>query len=115
MSEIEKFLELMRMNRAKSPWSNERTFPEMVDQLEGEVHELRNENNPEEIRDELGDVLMDTFSLIAIAEEKGWFSADDLAQKAGEKLLRRKPWILEEHSLTPEEEVARWNAAKKKE
>lgn len=112
---IDEFLETMRLNRSKSPWMQERTFNEMVDELEKEVHELRAENDPTRVRDELGDVLMDVLSLVAIAEDHGWFSAEELVNGADAKFRRRKPWIFEEHNLTAQEEMMRWKKAKEKE
>lgn len=112
---MDDLLDIARLNRKNSAWSNERTFAEMCTELENELRELEEANDKqdiENINEELGDVLWDLFNLFAIAEEKWGSDSSRIEAKIVEKVKRRKPWIFTDEKPTADEEVRRWKEAK---
>lgn len=115
MHELERLLDLMRRDRQRSQWSKECTLAARLEHLCKEIEEVRSaldNGDRENLREELGDILLDVFALLAAAEDEGVGHADEFARAAREKMLRRKPWILTDEDVSPEEEVRRWNAVK---
>ncbi|MCX8080221.1 MAG: nucleoside triphosphate pyrophosphohydrolase [Bacteroidia bacterium] len=82
--------------RAKCPWDKEQTFDSVRHLTIEETHELSEailKQNPDEIKKELGDLLLHVVFYSKMAEEKGWFSLGDVIHAICEKLIRRHPHI----------------------
>ncbi len=113
---IKEFVDSLFEKRKKCPWAKNRTFAKHIVELEGEVQELKEaieKNDIENIREELGDVLWDALFIGMIAEEKGLFTIKDSIKEAHEKLKRRTPWVFgNEKVATAEEAIKRWNEIK---
>lgn len=110
--------EILKLDRRNSPWSKNNTFHSRFKELESEIEEIRNALNNEDyinLKEELGDAILDLVFLSVIAEEKKLFTLDDVLNNTIRKLRRRKPWIFTNEKVTVEEEHKRWEEAKKKE
>ncbi len=70
-------------------------------------------------REELGDVLLQIAFQSRIAEEMGWFTADDVARGIADKMVRRHPHVFvnaeSEHHDTPAQVLDAWEQRKRKE
>ena len=101
------------------PWDKAQTRHTLTAHLAGECAELIDAIDREDapgICDETGDVLMNLFLQIAIAEEKGEFTLTDVWQNEISKMVRRHAHIFgEESAATPEEVTALWEKIKAKE
>ncbi len=108
---------ILKKDRENSPWSRTRTLRERAEELRKEVDELVEgieNNDPGNIEEELGDLLLDIIALVVIAEENNT-TAQEIVEKAIAKLRRRKPWIFTGEDVSLEEEERRWINAKERE
>ncbi|MGX7707613.1 nucleoside triphosphate pyrophosphohydrolase [Methylobacterium sp. Gmos1] len=81
-----------------------------------EVAEAVESGDPEELRDELGDLLFQVVFQARIAEEAGTFAFDDVATAIADKMVRRHPHIFGEAKDLDEAAVnAQWAAIKAQE
>jgi ATP diphosphatase len=81
-----------------------------------EVAEAVESGDPEELRDELGDLLFQVVFQARIAEEAGTFAFDDVATAIADKMVRRHPHIFGEVEDLDEAAVnAQWAAIKAQE
>ena len=89
-------LEMMRDLRARCDWDRAQTHESLRPYLVEEVHELddaiRN-GDPAQMRDELGDVLLQVLFHSVIAEENGEFGPHDVAAALIGKMRRRHPHL----------------------
>ena len=98
-SAIEKLQEVMVMLRDKKygcPWDLEQTLTSLIPHTIEEVYEVVDaiENkNPEEMVDELGDLLFQVAFYAQIASEEKLFNFEDVASAIVKKLLRRHPHV----------------------
>ncbi len=98
------------------PWHLKQTLATIAPFTKAEAYELGDaieSNNPQEIKEELADLLFHVTLYAQHAEEKGWFSFDDIAKEADEKIQRRHPWVFGDKSIeySPEQ----WQAIKQQE
>jgi len=126
MSEnLNRLLEIMEYLRSSPDgcvWTKEQTHKSLTRHLIEEAHEtadaIDQEQIGDELRDELGDILLQVAFHAEIAKERGAFNFDDIAKSIADKLVRRYPTILgdEPNTLkTPEEIDRRWNEIKAEE
>lgn len=100
--------------RRDCPWSGRRTHQDLAKYGIEEAYELVEAieaGDREELREELGDVLLQVVFHARIAEEdpEEPFSVDDVAAGIVDKLIRRHPHVFgEETAQTPEDVRARW-------
>ncbi|HXH79059.1 MazG family protein [Nocardioides sp.] len=90
------FIEVMRRLRAECPWKAEQTHRSLARYLLEETHETLEAidlGDPEHLREELGDVLLQIYFHAAIASEAGHFTIDDVAAGLTEKMVRRNPHV----------------------
>ncbi len=107
----------IRKCRKECPWMKMQTLEkhsnELFDELNEVVQAIRN-NDPENLKEELGDLLHDVLCLVEFASEKFGFTAKDVMDGVTKKMVRRKPWVFgNEKAETPEAAVKRWNEIKK--
>jgi nucleoside triphosphate diphosphatase len=117
-SYFDEFYELLKIDRKKSYSGREFTLGSKIDELSGEIDELKlalKNHDMENLKEEMGDTLWDLLALMIIAEEKGDFSAQDIVKSSIDKLKRRKHWMFEGKQVTREEEFRIWSEAKQKE
>jgi MazG family protein len=81
-----------------------------------EVLDAIDARDPDRLRDELGDVLLQVVFHAQMAAEEGTFDVDDVAQATVEKLIRRHPHVFGEAHVTGADEVlVNWEQIKAKE
>lgn len=116
---FDELVDAVRTNRKYSSWTQEEfDIKRYVKHLVGEVHEVQEavENNDlENLKEELGDVLWDTLTMLLICEEQHGFGIEDSIKNVIEKLKRRKPHVFENKTIPSDEELRIWNTAKAKE
>lgn len=98
------------------PWDRKQTRQSLVKHLDGECAELIDaimRDDAANIREELGDVLMNLLLQVTIAEEKGEFTLTDVWREINAKMVRRHTHVFgAEHAETPEEVVRLWQRVK---
>lgn len=99
-------------------WYEEQTHATLVKYLTEETAELveaLEEDNPADIREELGDVLFQVLfhSDIAAQRGSGAFTLEDVAREQADKLLRRNPHVFGPNPTRDIDEIIRlWQEAK---
>lgn len=115
---FDELIEALKKNR-ECPWSKELDLDTMKREILSEAKEVADEidkKDYEALKDELGDLLMDTIHTAIICEEQGLFKAKEIFEKPKEKLHRRKPGIFGDKVVTTKEEAMRhWKEAKEQE
>ena len=102
------------------PWDKKQTHESLIKCLRNESEELVQaieKKDDENMKEELGDVLLQVLMHAQIAQEEGKFSIQDVVRYLDEKLHRRHPHVFGDHAkaATPEEALAVWREMKKKE
>ena len=121
----EDFLEIIKTLRSENgcPWDREQTHeslrPCMMEEAAEVIAAIRIYNqtgNAENLREELGDVLLQVVMHARIAEEEGLFTMEDVVNEVAEKMVRRHPHVFgNEEYGSPEQNQARWEEIKRQE
>jgi len=91
-----KLLGIMDELRAKCPWDKKQTFESLRHLTIEETYELSEsiqQMQADEIKKELGDLLLHIVFYAKLGDEKGWFNIKDVMESLMEKLIRRHPHI----------------------
>lgn len=113
--------DIMRTLRSGNgcPWDRRQTHESLIPCLEeeaGEVIDAIRENDPENLCEELGDLLFQVMSHSQIAEEKGLFTIDDVVDGVSAKMIRRHPNVFGDEKVNSAEEgLDLWNRIKSEE
>jgi len=94
--EFQRLLDIMDELRAKCPWDKEQTFDSLRHLTIEETYELSDailEKNLEEIRKELGDLMLHIVFYAKLGEEAGAFEISGVLKGINEKLIHRHPHI----------------------
>jgi len=98
-SDLERLLDIMARLRDPQrgcPWDLEQSFatiaPYTIEEAY-EVAEAAERGQPEALKDELGDLLLQVVFHARMAEEAGYFAFDDVARSIAEKMIRRHPHV----------------------
>ncbi|GAB7033063.1 nucleoside triphosphate pyrophosphohydrolase [Streptomyces sp. NPDC021749] len=111
-------VQVMDQIRAECPWSSIRTHQDLAKYSLEEAYEMVEAieaGDRVELREELGDVLLQVVFHARIAQDdpEEPFSIDDVAGTIVEKLIRRHPHVFgEAEAATPEEVRAHWMRTK---
>lgn len=101
------------------PWDREQNLETLKKSLLEECYEVlevMDENNPEELKKELGDLLLQVVFQSEIMDEEGKFNIYDVAESISEKLIRRHPHIFGDLKVEDSDEVSvNWEKIKKSE
>src|SRR5277367_5282779 len=101
------------------PWDREQTFDTIKRHTLEETYEVFDAIDRRawpELKDELGDLLLQVFFYAQMAEEAGYFSIEDVAANLNAKLIRRHPHIFGDASAETAEDVKQtWEAIKQAE
>lgn len=114
-----RLLDVIDTLRVKCPWDRKQTNESLRPNTIEEVYELcdailKDDNN--DIRKELGDVLMHTVFYAKLGEEKGLFDMADVCNGECDKLIFRHPHVYgEEQAETSEKVLQNWEQIKLKE
>lgn len=117
-------IELMQKLRAPDgcPWDREQTYATLAPMLLEEAYEAfeaveaAREGRPNELRDELGDLLFQIVFYAQVAGEQGDFSIGDVTDAIHAKMVRRHPHVFGDISANDTATVLRnWEAMKQDE
>uniref|UniRef100_A0AAU2VVN0 Nucleoside triphosphate pyrophosphohydrolase n=1 Tax=Streptomyces sp. NBC_00008 TaxID=2903610 RepID=A0AAU2VVN0_9ACTN len=107
-------VQVMDRIRIECPWTSQKTHKGLAKYAIEEAYELVEaieDGSREELREELGDVLLQVVfhARIAQEDEQEPFSVDDVAATLVEKLIHRHPHVFgDETAETPEDVHAHW-------
>ena len=114
-----RLLDIMDTLREKCPWDSIQTNESLRANTIEEVYELCNaleENNPDEICKELGDVLMHVVFYSIFGREGGSFDFTDVCNRLCEKLIYRHPHIYGQTKAETSDQIEdNWEQLKQKE
>ena len=121
----EDFLEIIKTLRSENgcPWDKEQTHESLRPCMMEEAAEviaairiLRETGNAENLREELGDVLLQVVMHSCIAEEEGIFTMAEVVNEIAEKMVRRHPHVFGDTEVDGSAQVLQnWEEIKKKE
>jgi len=101
------------------PWDREQTLDSIKPHTLEETYEVFDAIDRrawDELRDELGDLLLQVLFYAQIAEDEGRFNIDDVVRGLSAKLVRRHPHIFGDVvAETAGDVIQTWDAVKKKE
>jgi len=101
------------------PWDKVQTRESLKPYLVEETYEVLealDKNDPEKIKDELGDLLYQILFHSKISSLKGEFDFRDVMDNLSKKMVRRHPHVFKEGKLnTPDQVIRQWEEIKKKE
>lgn len=116
---FDRLLTIMDELRLNCPWDKKQTLESLRHLTLEEVYELSDailKSSTEELKKELGDVLLHLVFYSRIASEQAWFHIGDVLNSLCDKLVFRHPHIYSNLKAETEEEVKQnWEALKKKE
>jgi ATP diphosphatase len=78
------------------PWDKEQDFATIAPYTIEEAYEVQAAiatGEPEQLKDELGDLLFQVVYHARMAEERGWFNFEDVAAAITDKMIRRHPHV----------------------
>lgn len=114
-------VEVMARLRAPGgcPWDRKQTYDSLKEYLLEETYEVMDaidRRSWEDLREELGDLLLQPVFLAEIAHEEGRFTVADSLETIYEKLVRRHPHVFGDAvAETPEDVKIRWDEIKRRE
>ena len=125
MTETDRLKEIVVRLRAEDgcPWDKVQThaslkptcIEEAAEVVSG-INILDQTGDPENLKEELGDLLLQVMFHAVIAEEEGLFTFDDVAKTVSEKMIRRHPHVFSGVEFASDEERHKsWEEIKKAE
>ncbi len=121
----EEFLKIIAALRGENgcPWDRVQTHDSLKPCMMEEVAELLasirifdRTGNPENMIEELGDVLLQVVMHAQIASEEGLFTMEDVVNEVSHKMVRRHPHVFGTGNAdTPDEVLVNWEEIKKEE
>ena len=119
LAAFERLLNIMDDLREKCPWDKKQTMQSLRHLTIEETYELTDailDNDLEEIKKELGDIMLHLVFYAKIASETRAFDIADVLNTICDKLVHRHPHIYADVEVADEEEVkANWEKLKLKE
>ena len=125
MDSFDELKEVVRRLRAEDgcPWDREQTHGSLKAPVIEEAAEVicginiyEQTGNAENLKEELGDLLLQVIMQAQIAEEEGIFSLDDVVRGITEKMIRRHPHVFGNANVKDaEEDLVNWEEIKKEE
>ena len=122
MDEIKRLKEIVEKLRSENgcPWDREQTHaslkPECIEEAAEVVcgiNILEKTGNAENLKEELGDLLLQVMFHAVMAEEEGLFTFEDVAETVADKMVRRHPHVFNGVTFASEEErKASWEKIK---
>ncbi len=100
ISKIRKIIKILRDPIDGCPWDLKQDYNSLAPYSIEEAYELVDaiENNDiEEIKKELGDLLLQVILISQVADDKGDFDFDDVANEISKKIIRRHPQIFDKN------------------
>lgn len=119
LESIRRLLDTLDILRVKCPWDAKQTNESLRPNTIEEVYELTQallDDKPDEIKKELGDVLLHVIFYAKIGSESGRFDIGDVAEALNDKLIFRHPHIFGNVKADDADAVAQnWEQIKLKE
>lgn len=114
-----RLLKIMDELREQCPWDRKQTMQSLRNLTIEETYELADAilaDDLEEVKEELGDIMLHLVFYAKIADEKGAFDIADALHAVCEKLIKRHPHIYGDVKVNGEEDVKKnWEQLKLKE
>ncbi|MDP2599958.1 MAG: nucleoside triphosphate pyrophosphohydrolase [Deltaproteobacteria bacterium] len=118
---FEKLAEIMATLRGPNgcPWDREQTYKDINPCLLEETHEVLeavDRGDFADLKEELGDLLVQILFLSQLAKEENRFQVENVIEKASEKLIRRHPHVFgDQKAHTSQEVLVNWEKIKQEE
>lgn len=119
LRQIDRIVDIMRQLRDPDtgcPWDVEQDFTTIAPYTIEEAYEVADaihRNDTDDIRDELGDLLLQVVFQSRIAEEAGLFNLADVARSISDKMVDRHPHVFgDENRPQVEQQNRRWEDIK---
>lgn len=93
------------------PWDKEQTRESLRPFLVEELHECLDafdENDPEHIKEELGDLLFQIVLQSQLSKEEGLFDINDVVAGISRKMISRHPHVFGDKELRTSDDVSEW-------
>ncbi len=120
MTELKKIIDIIKKLRDPKdgcPWDSKQNHYSLLPYLLEETYELIeaiNSKKKDNIKEELGDVLLQILLHAEIASEKNNYDIKDIINSLSDKLVRRHPHVFKKKEKLNEEQLkAQWNKIKK--
>jgi ATP diphosphatase len=120
--DIARLIEIMaalRTPKTGCPWDLEQNFATIAPYTIEEAYEVADaitRGDLDDLREELGDLLLQVVFHARMAQEQGAFEFDDVVLAINEKLIRRHPHVFgDTRDLTPEQVKGLWSKIKAEE
>ena len=116
VDELRRLAEVMTRLRVECPWDAEQTHRSLVRYLveeTGEVVDAIEAGTDADLREELGDLLLQVYFHAEIARTEGRFDIDDVARGITDKLVDRHPYVFSDDEV-PDDLNATWEARKRR-
>jgi len=115
---FDRLLTIMEQLREQCPWDKKQTMESLRHLTIEETYELGDailDNDLEEVKGELGDLLLHIVFYAKIGSETGTFDIADVSNEICEKLISRHPHIYADVTVTDEKQVKQnWENLKQK-
>lgn len=116
IDDLKKIIEILRSENG-CPWDKVQTHESIRTDLIEETYEVCegiDNNSPEMLREELGDLLLQIVFHTQIERENGTFDFDDVCNDICQKLIYRHPHVFGEIKVSDSDEVLKnWDALKR--
>lgn len=102
LDSFNRLLDIMNELREKCPWDKEQTYESLRANTIEETYELSEailNNDRDEIKKELGDLLLHIVFYAKIGEENNWFDIGDVCDTISDKLVFRHPHVFGDKSI----------------
>ena len=119
--ELERLIEIVATLRSENgcQWDREQTHqtlrPNMLEEAYEAVDAI-DDNDMTNLREELGDVLLQVVLHAQIAKDEGDFDIEDVAKELGDKLIHRHPHVFGDAKVSSTDDILNaWDRLKKEE
>ena len=118
MDSFKRLVEIMDKLRVECPWDRKQTFESLRNLTIEEAYELADaiiSKNWDDVKNELGDILLHIIFYAKIGSEKKLFDINDVISHISEKIVDRHPHVFgDKEFITSEEVVKNWESIKLK-
>ncbi|HLD44391.1 MAG TPA: nucleoside triphosphate pyrophosphohydrolase [bacterium] len=120
-SHLNEFINIIRRLRAPGgcPWDRKQTHKSLKPYVLEETYEVLeaiDSGDPEHLKEELGDLLLQVILHAQVASDQGAFTIEDVAKLVSEKMIRRHPHVFGNAKVKDADEVlTNWVAIKRDE
>ncbi|HLD19523.1 MAG TPA: MazG nucleotide pyrophosphohydrolase domain-containing protein [Candidatus Nanoarchaeia archaeon] len=109
-NEFSELRKIVHELRSKCPWDKEQTLDSLKNNIVEEAEELKKAietDDKDNLKEEIGDVILVALMLAEIAEEKGILSVEESLKIVSEKMKRRHPHVFGDAKADTAEEALR--------